>query len=237
MTAERVVLDSNPRDDVRGCAIELVAVTRQYGAGPDAPGLHGIDLTIRSGEFVAVTGPSGSGKTTLLNLIGGLDVPDSGSVRAGRLDLTKARPAELASFRLHEVGIVFQSYELIPELTVFNNIALPALLAGTSGKRLAARVAELLAGVGLPGAEERHPHQLSGGERQRVAIARALVNRPALIIADEPTGNLDSAAGRAVLDLLAAANSAGMTLVLVSHDRDVAARAGRRVTIIDGRLR
>ncbi len=236
MTAERVVLDSKPRNDVRGCAIELAAVTRHYGAGPEAPGLHGIDLRIRAGEFVAITGPSGSGKTTLLNLIGGLDVPDSGSVRVGSLDLTTARPAELASFRLRQVGIVFQSYALIPELTVFNNVALPALLAGVSGKQLTARVGELLSGVGLAGAGERRPHQLSGGERQRVAIARALVNRPALIVADEPTGNLDSAGGSAVLELLAGANKSGMTLVLVSHDRDVAARAGRQVTIIDGRL-
>ena len=236
MTAERAVLDSSRRSDVRGCAVELVAVTRHYGAGPDAPGLHDIDLSVRAGEFVAITGPSGSGKTTLLNLIGGLDVPDSGSVRVGGLDLTAANPAELAGFRLREVGIVFQSYELIPELTVFNNIALPALLAGMSGKRLSARVGELLTNVSLEGTGNRRPHELSGGERQRAAIARALMNRPPLIVADEPTGNLDTAAGSAVLELLAAANQAGTTLVLVSHDRGVAARASRQVTIVDGHL-
>jgi putative ABC transport system ATP-binding protein len=236
VTAERVVLDSSRQGDVRGCAIELVAVTRLYGTGSDAPGLHGIDLSVRPGEFVAVTGPSGSGKTTLLNLIGGLDVPDSGRVRVGRLDLTAAGPAELAEYRLRDVGIVFQSYELIPELTVFNNIALPGLLARMPGKRLTARVGELLASVGLPGAGSRHPHELSGGERQRVAIARALMNHPSLIVADEPTGNLDTAAGSVVLELLAAANKAGATLVLVSHDRNVAARASRQVAIVDGHL-
>jgi putative ABC transport system ATP-binding protein len=236
VTAERAVLDSSRRSDVRECAVELVAVTRHYGTGPDAPGLHGIDLSVRAGEFVAITGPSGSGKTTLLNLIGGLDVPDSGSVRVGGLDLTAAGPAELAGFRLREVGIVFQSYELIPELTVFNNIALPALLTGMSGRRLSARVGELLTNVGLAGTGNRRPHELSGGERQRVAIARALMNQPPLIVADEPTGNLDTAAGSAVLELLAAANQAGTTLVLVSHDRGVAARASRQVTIVDGHL-
>jgi putative ABC transport system ATP-binding protein len=236
VTAERAVLDSSRRSDVRECAVELVAVTRHYGAGPDAPGLHGIDLSVRAGEFVAITGPSGSGKTTLLNLIGGLDVPDSGSVRVGGLDLTAANPAELAGFRLREVGIVFQSYELIPELTVFNNIALPALLAGMSGRRISARVGELLTNVGLAGTGNRRPHELSGGERQRVAIARALMNQPPLIVADEPTGNLDTTAGSAVLELLAAANQAGTTLVLVSHDRGVAARASRQVTIVDGHL-
>jgi putative ABC transport system ATP-binding protein len=236
MTAERVVLDGRPRSDVRGCAIELAAVTRRYGAVPDAPGLHGIDLSVRAGEFVAITGPSGSGKTTLLNLISGLDVPDSGSVRVGGLNLTAASPAELARFRLRQVGIVFQSYELIPELTVFNNVALPALLAGMSGKRLSLRIGGLLTNVGLAGAGGRHPHELSGGERQRVAIARALMNRPPLIVADEPTGNLDTAAGGVVLGLLAAVNRAGTTLVLVTHDRGVAACASRRVTIVDGHL-
>jgi putative ABC transport system ATP-binding protein len=236
MTTERIVLESRPVGGSRGCAIELTEVARCYGSGPDAPGLHGIDLSVLPGEFLAVTGPSGSGKTTLLNLIAGLDVPDSGSVRVGGLDLAAASPAQAAQFRLHQVGIVFQAFELIPELSVFNNVALPALLAGLPGPEVASRVGTLLSQVGLGGVPERRPHELSGGERQRVAIARAMINSPSLIVADEPTGNLDTAAGSVVLDLLAEVNKAGTTLVLVSHDRDVAARARRQVRLVDGRV-
>jgi len=236
MTVERLVPEAVRLDQAELAFIELADVTRRYGTGPDAPGLRGVSLRVCPAEFLAITGPSGSGKSTLLNLIAGLDRPDSGRIVVDGTDLAAASEQRLARYRLHDVGIVFQSYQLVPELDVFNNVALPAMLAGQPAGQTARRVAELLDQVGVGGMQGRHPHELSGGERQRVAIARALVNEPRLIVADEPTGNLDTAAGAAVLDLLAGANRAGTTLVLVSHDTQIAGRAGRQVRLVDGRI-
>lgn len=195
--------------------------------------LRGVDLTIEHGEFVAITGPSGSGKSTLLGLLAGLDRPSRGEVFALGRALTTMSEDQLSAFRGRHIGFVFQSFQLIPTLTALENVRVPAELRGERG--LAERAGALLARVGLGERLHHYPSQLSGGELQRVAIARATLASPELVLADEPTGNLDSASGAAVMDYLTALVGES-SLVLVTHDRELAARAGREIRLRDGQI-
>lgn len=198
--------------------------------------LRGIDLAVARGEFLAVVGPSGSGKSTLLGLLAGLDTPTSGSIVLDGQEITGMDEDELAVLRGRKIGVVFQSYHLIPTLTAEENVMLPAELAGAGGG-IRARARDLLEQVGLKERRDHYPVQLSGGEQQRVALARAFMPRPAILLADEPTGNLDSANGRMVLDSLLALNAReGATLVLVTHDPELTRHAGRTITMRDGRI-
>ena len=197
--------------------------------------LDGVSLEVAAGEVVAVTGPSGSGKSTLLGLIAGLDTPSAGSIAVGGVEVTGLGEADLARFRRRTIGFVFQSYHLIPTLTAAENVAVPLELAGAPGPLAAARLR--LAEVGLAERGHHYPAQLSGGEQQRVAIARAVALAPPLLLADEPTGNLDSATGAQIVDLLLALNrERGSTLVLVTHDAALASRADRAIALRDGRV-
>jgi putative ABC transport system ATP-binding protein len=197
--------------------------------------LDAIDLEVRRGEFVAVLGPSGSGKSTLLALMAGLDRPSSGEVRVNGERIDHLSEDRLAMLRRHTIGFVFQSFQLLENLTARENVMLPSELLGRAGA--SQRAAELLSAVGLSERGHHYPSQLSGGEQQRVALARAFAPRPALLLADEPTGNLDGATGRVVLDLLVALRAdEGATLVLVTHDPAVAALADRRIHLRDGRI-
>jgi putative ABC transport system ATP-binding protein len=214
--------------------IALTDVSRTYGA---VPAVDGVSLTVGAGAFVAVMGPSGSGKSTLLNLIAGLDRPSSGTVVVDGVDLATLGEAALARFRRRRVGFVFQFFNLLGSLTVAGNIRVPAQLAGVKPRVAAQRVRELLDQLDLAGVADHFPARLSGGERQRVAVARALVNRPALLLADEPTGALDSRAGEHVMELLAGLHRGGQTILLVTHDAKLAATAADRVvTLRDGRV-
>jgi putative ABC transport system ATP-binding protein len=197
--------------------------------------LDGLTLDIARGEAVAVIGPSGSGKSTLLGLIAGLDAPTAGSITVGGVDVTRLGESALARFRRETIGYVFQSYHLIPTLTAAENVAVPLELAGE--RRVAARVRALLEQVGLGDRADHYPVQLSGGEQQRVALARAVALEPPLLLADEPTGNLDSATGAAIIELLFTLNrERGSTLLLVTHDPALAERADRVVSLRDGRV-
>jgi len=197
--------------------------------------LDGIDLEVQRGEFVAVLGPSGSGKSTLLALMAGLDRPSAGEIRVDGERIDHLSEDRLAILRRHTIGFVFQSFQLLENLTARENVMLPMELLGRS--EASTRAAELLAAVGLSERGHHYPSQLSGGEQQRVALARAFAPRPALLLADEPTGNLDGATGRVVLDLLVAMRAdEGATLVLVTHDPAVAALADRRIHLRDGRI-
>ena len=197
--------------------------------------LDGMDLAVAAGEFVAVVGPSGCGKSTLLHLIAALDEPDEGSIHVGGHALETHR--ELSHYRARHVGMVFQLHNLLPTLTAIENVQVPMFELDLSAPERRQRARSLLRAVGLEGRERNRPPQLSGGERQRVAIARALANEPPILLADEPTGSLDSEAGRTVLDLIERLRAeSGLTVVLVTHDADVAARADRIVHMLDGRL-
>lgn len=200
------------------------------------PALRGIDLTIQPGEFVAIMGPSGSGKSTLMHLLGCLDLPDDGMVQLDGHDVTKLDEDTLAQIRGKKIGFVFQTFNLIPTLTALENVELPLFFQGVSRAERRVRAAELLGKVGLDGRMHHKPSQLSGGERQRVAIARALANNPEIILADEPTGNLDSESGEAILDLLAQLHREGKTIILVTHNPEAAAYTQRILHIRDGRL-
>ena len=198
--------------------------------------LRGIDLAVAPGEFLCITGPSGSGKSTLLHLIGGLDRPTRGRVVVAGMDLTALDENALAAYRRQRVGFVFQHFNLIATMTARQNVEFPMIFARVSPARRRARAAELLAQVGLADRMNHRPSQLSGGEQQRVAIARALANEPEIILADEPTGNLDTATGNEVMELLRRLNQEGRTLLVVSHDPEVAAFARRVLRLRDGRL-
>jgi putative ABC transport system ATP-binding protein len=214
--------------------VELEGVGKTYRLAP-APALAEVSLTIERGEFVAVMGPSGSGKSTLLNLVAGVDRPTTGRVVVDGIELGRLGEGGLARYRREQVGFVFQFFNLLDNLTVVQNVLIPAQLAGGGGRAVHARALELLERFGIAGRADAYPGRLSGGERQRVAIARALVNRPALLLADEPTGALDSRNGEQVMDLLAELNGAGQTVVLVTHDPALAARSARRlISIRDG---
>ncbi len=198
--------------------------------------LKGIDLEIPRGQFAAIMGPSGSGKSTLLGLLAGLDAPTSGRIVLDGEDITGLEEDQLALLRGRKIGFVFQSYHLIPTLTAEENVLLPLELSGLANGA-SARARELLDSVGLLDRRDHYPVQLSGGEQQRVALARAFVGRPPILLADEPTGNLDTANGRVVLDLLMALNRReGTTLVLVTHDQQISEQADRRITLRDGRV-
>ena len=217
---------------------ELAIVTRDLHKSFEhgrIPALNGVDLTVERGEFVAIMGPSGCGKSTLLHLLAALDRPDRGSIQVLDQDLTMLR--DLAGYRARKVGIVFQLHNLLPALTASENVQIPMFEQSLSARQRRERAHQLLAMVGLEGKERQRPPQLSGGERQRVAIARALANDPPILLADEPTGSLDSAAGRMVLDLIQRLQEErGLTVVLVTHDRNVASRADRNVSMLDGRI-
>ncbi|OLB73314.1 MAG: hypothetical protein AUI14_26530 [Actinobacteria bacterium 13_2_20CM_2_71_6] len=218
-------------------AVELYDVTRNYRMGDEV--IHALDrvsVTIGSGEFVAITGPSGSGKSTLANIIGGLDVPDSGTVAVGGMQLSQARDRELSAYRNQTIGFVFQSFNLQPTATALENVMMPLTLARVPARRRRARATECLAQVGLGDRMRHKPTQLSGGQRQRVAIARALATEPNIIIADEPTGNLDSERGREIIELLKRLNAGGITLIIITHEAEIADIAGRVLHIKDGRL-
>ena len=219
-----------------GDVIRLDGVTKTYQAGA-LPALADISLGVAAGEVAAVMGPSGSGKSTLLNLVAGLDRPTSGSVTVAGQRIDKLGESALARFRARHVGIVFQFFNLLDDLTVQDNVLLPAQLAGASRNQARARAGELLAQMGIDHHKNAYPARLSGGERQRVAIARALVNDPELLLADEPTGALDTATGLEIGRLLTELNAAGQTLVLVTHDAALADRyAARTIRLVDGQL-
>ena len=226
----------DPRTDP---APVLVArdVRRTYDAAT-APvrALRGVDLTVTAGELLAIMGPSGCGKSTFLDVVAGLERADSGSVELAGTTLDDLRPDDLARHRRRHVGIVFQFFNLIEGMTAHDNVALAALVAGVPRRRADERARDVLDLLGLLDKADAVPGALSGGLRQRLAIARALVNRPTLVLADEPTGALDSDGGAEVMDLFARLNAEGQTIVLVTHDHDVAARAGRVVRMRDGRI-
>lgn len=218
--------------------IELSGIERRFLLGDTTVNaLNGLDLQIDAGQYVAVMGPSGSGKSTLLNLLGLLDRPNAGSYRLEGRDVTTLSPEEQATVRSRRIGFVFQSFHLVPRLTAAENIALPMMLAGIAPAERKQRVAQALTDFGLDKRADHKPDQLSGGQRQRVAIARATIMQPALILADEPTGNLDRHTGDEVVHLLEALNGQGVTLIVVTHDPALGARAGRQLAMEDGRLK
>src|SRR5688500_8352857 len=214
--------------------VEMTNVRKEYS---DSIALDGVSLTVRAGEAVAVMGPSGSGKSTLLNMIAGLDRPSSGSVVVHGTDLGVLSETGLALFRRRGIGMVFQFFNLLDDLSALDNVALAAQLTGTSAGQARKRAVELFGELGIAHRKNVYPAQLSGGERQRVAVARALMNRPALLLADEPTGALDSRSGEQVMDLLLDLNQIGQTLLLVTHDERLATRcATRLIEVVDGRI-
>ncbi len=220
-------------------AVRVENVTRHYPMGDSLiRAVDGVSLTVEPGEFIALLGQSGSGKSTLLNLLAGLDRPTSGSVTVRGRDLAKMSSEELARYRRNDVGMVFQSFHLIPSMTITDNVELPMRFAEVERPERAQRVRESLDRVGLSKRMEHRPSQLSGGEQQRVSLARALANRPSLLLADEPTGNLDSRTGEDILNLIRDLSlSLGMTVVMVTHERALAKRfAQRLIFLADGKL-
>jgi putative ABC transport system ATP-binding protein len=219
--------------------VQLEHVTKNYDSlrAGGTPAVADVSMTVEAGEAVAIMGPSGSGKSTLLNLIAGLDRPTSGTVRVGGQRVDRLSEAAVARFRRRQVGMIFQFFNLLEDMTVLDNVLLPAQLGGQPKAAAWARAAELLAALRIGQYKDTYPARLSGGERQRVAIARALVNSPPLLLADEPTGALDTASGEAIGELLLELNRAGQTLILVTHNPDLATRYARRVIeIVDGRV-
>jgi len=219
-------------------AIQLQRISRHYSMGlATVRAVDDVSLSINQNEFLALLGPSGSGKSTLLNLIGGLDRPTSGLIFAHGRDVAALSPLDLARYRCNTVGMIFQSFNLLPRMTLEENVELPLRLAEIGRSERPARVREALERVGLSHRVGHRPAELSGGEQQRVAIARALVNRPTILLADEPTGNLDSATGEAILALLREQSALGMTIVMVTHERSLAEKFADRLTIMgDGKL-
>ncbi|MGW3044928.1 ABC transporter ATP-binding protein [Kitasatospora sp. NPDC001159] len=226
--------DGTARPDDAQVVVELSGVHKEFG---DAKALDGVDLRIRAGEAVAVMGPSGCGKSTLLNMVAGLDRPSSGTVRVQGQDLGQLNENGLALFRRRHIGMIFQFFNLIDDLPALDNVALAAQLTGTTARQARRRALELLDELGVAHRKDVYPASLSGGERQRVAVARALMNRPALLLADEPTGALDSRSGEQVMDLLIDLNQIGQTLLIVTHDPNLATRcASRLVEVADGKV-
>ncbi|MBU3698119.1 ABC transporter ATP-binding protein [Dechloromonas sp.] len=218
--------------------IELAGIDRSFLLGDTTVhALAGLNLQINAGEYVAVMGPSGSGKSTLLNLLGLLDRPQAGTYRLDGRDVTTLSPDEQAAVRSAKIGFVFQSFHLVPRLTAAENIALPMTLAGIPAAERQRRVDQALKDFGLDHRADHKPDQLSGGQRQRVAIARATIMQPPLLLADEPTGNLDRHTGDEVIHLLEALNARGVTLIIVTHDASLGARARRRLIMEDGHLK
>jgi len=217
--------------------IRLQDISRTFHVGGrPVHALHGFRLELPDGDYLSIMGPSGSGKSTLLNLLGCLDRPTSGHYVLDGQDVSRLVDAELTRIRRHKIGFVFQSFHLVPRLTAAANVELPMTFAGIERTERRKRVGEALEAVGLTERRDHRPEQLSGGERQRVAIARAVVLRPAILLADEPTGNLDRSAGAEVIDLLERMNRDGLTLIIVTHDPEIARRAPHRIRLSDGRL-
>ena len=213
--------------------IKTVNLTRTYGKGEgQVVALKGVDLTINDGEMVAIIGKSGSGKSTLLNLIGGLDVPTEGKIYYNETEIGKMNDTELSKFRLNNVGFVFQFFDLIPELTAEENILLPSKLA----KKKENSADSIYSALDISDRIKHYPSELSGGQQQRAAIARAMINSPDVLLCDEPTGNLDKRSGEEVMALLKTLNEQGKTVIIVTHDEDVAAKCGRVIEISDGEI-
>ncbi|MCO8269897.1 ABC transporter ATP-binding protein [Actinoplanes sp. TRM 88003] len=216
-------------------AIVATGISRTYDLdGVSVPALRGVSLTIEPGDYLAIVGTSGSGKSTLMHLLGGLDRPTGGTLLIGGRDVAGLTPGEMAKLRNETIGFVFQSFHLLARTTARDNVALPLVYRGIGRRERRARATEMLDRVGLSHRVDHRPNQMSGGEQQRVAIARALVTDPSVLLADEPTGNLDSATGQSVLALLESLNAEGVAVVLVTHDREVAARAHRQIVMKDG---
>jgi putative ABC transport system ATP-binding protein len=217
--------------------IELRSVRKIYQLGDtEVRALDGVDLDIAAGEFVSIIGPSGSGKSTLMHILGCLDTPTSGTVTIDGVAVTSASARQLPEIRGRKIGFVFQSFNLLPRLSVLQNVALPMVYAGVPAPERERRAREALAAVGLADRERHRPSQLSGGQTQRAAIARALVNDARILLADEPTGNLDTHTGEAILSLFQELNQQGRTIAIVTHDNEIAAVTRRRIELRDGRL-
>lgn len=215
--------------------IEIRNIIRDFKLGQETVHvLKGIDLNIAQGEYVAIMGPSGSGKSTLMNLLGCLDTPTDGSYKLNGKDVSSMTDDELAEIRNTEIGFVFQTFNLLPRTTALDNVALPMVYAGKNKKERMERAEEVLADVGLADRMDHKPNQLSGGQRQRVAVGRALVNKPSIILADEPTGNLDSITSKEIMDLFDEIHQSGNTVIMVTHEEDIAAHAKRVIRLRDG---
>ncbi|MBD9354341.1 ABC transporter ATP-binding protein [Methylomonas albis] len=217
--------------------IQLSGIRRVFQVGEQTvQALNGIDLAIGPGEYVSVMGPSGSGKSTLLNIVALLDQPSSGQYLLNGTDVTRQSDDELARIRRDNIGFVFQFFHLIPRLTAAENIEMPMILAGIDSKQRKQRVWQALASVNLLDRAEHKPNQLSGGQLQRIAIARAMIMQPGILLADEPTGNLDSKSGQDIIELLENLNRQGVTLIIITHDQNIGERAKRQLRIVDGQL-
>ncbi|HNX44541.1 MAG TPA: ABC transporter ATP-binding protein [Bacteroidales bacterium] len=220
-----------------GEVIRLVDITRNYKVGTEiVRALRSVSLTIRKNEFVALMGPSGSGKSTLMNLLGCLDTPTSGQYFLNGKDVSKLNDLELAEIRNKEIGFVFQTFNLLPRITAIENVALPQVYAGITKAKRMERAREVIEEVGLTDRLHHKPNEMSGGQRQRVAIARAMVNNPSIILADEPTGNLDSVTSHEIMALLEKIHKDGNTIVLVTHEEDIARHAHRIIRLMDGQI-